>query len=270
MPNYYLFRSSNTTYRECINRMLVGQKEKNKNQVLEIKPNDIVFIHKTGNYLPVQEQFIEGPYFAVSNGQMNIVEEAWNADFPYQVRIEKRGMIARISQETFSKFSLRYSVGKAFIQFKLPDFVGKKLMNEFGIETKNENNTIVVKSWDVTDNKEIDYRLRFEAKYRCEDGHYVRSRMEVIIDNWLFNHNISHAYEKRVLNLNMLCDFYIKHKNGKEYYIEAWGMEDKVYLSRKEEKIQNYNSNKLNLISIDNNTLLNLDDFMQVKFADFL
>lgn len=270
MPNYYLFRSSRKTYDECIKRMLVGQKKVNAREVLEVVPGDIIFIHKTGRFLPTNEQFIEGPYFATTKGQKNIVPDAWSGDFPYQVRIEKKGDIARISQISFKNYSLRYSVDDKFMQFKLPGLIGQKLIYEFGVETKIKEDKIVVASWNVLNNEDIDFRLNYEAKFRCEDGHYVRSKMEIIIDNWLFSHSISHAYEKKVLNLNMLCDFYIKHKNGKEYYIEAWGMQNEDYLKRKEIKISNYEAKKLNLISIDNNIMTNLDDFMMNKFSEFL
>ena len=30
------------------------------------------------------------------------------------------------------------------------------------------------------------------ANYRCMDGHYVRSRAEVMIDNWLYTNGIAH------------------------------------------------------------------------------
>jgi len=34
-------------------------------------------------------------------------------------------------------------------------------------------------------------------KYRTEDGHWVRSKAELIIDNWLYRGRIVHAYERR-------------------------------------------------------------------------
>lgn len=265
MPNYFLFRSSRKTYLECVQRMLVGQQSNIANDVLSIVQNDIIFIHYTGRNLPINEQFIEGPYFAISSGRENIVPEAWNGEFPFQVKIEKRGNIARISQETFSDFSLRYSYLNTFFPFKIPNIIGSKLMNEFGIEIKvSDISHTSIDSWNVIDNLEIDYRLRYEAKYRCEDGHYVRSRMEVIIDNWLFSHNITHAYEKKVLNLKMLCDFYIKKPSGKEIFIEAWGLNDERYIRRKNEKIQLYKDNNLELIQIDDNILYNLDDYFSI------
>lgn len=270
MLNYYLFRSSRTTYSECIDKMLVGQKEVNSADVLNIKQGDIIFLHYTGKYLPIEEQFVEGPYFALTNGKRDIEPTAWNGDFPYQVKIEKKGDVARIKQGTFEKFSLGYSVGKFIMQFKLPDYTGKRLINELGIEIKPVENKIIVESWNVIDNVDIDIRLRYEAKYRCEDGHYVRSKNEVIIDNWLYNHYIPHAYEKKVQNYKMLCDFYLKSRTNKEIYIEIWGLKDEKYLNRKKQKIEIYKQNKLNLINIDEKYMQNYEDLLMDKLSDFL
>src|ERR1039457_5867241 len=38
--------------------------------------------------------------------------------------------------------------------------------------------------------------------YRTEDGHRVRSKAEVIIDDWLYSHNIVHAYEIKLPEKN--------------------------------------------------------------------
>jgi len=40
------------------------------------------------------------------------------------------------------------------------------------------------------------FREKFEAKHRTQDGHYVRSRAEVIIDNLLYQYSLAHAYER--------------------------------------------------------------------------
>lgn len=70
----------------------------------------------------------------------------------------------------------------------------------------------------------------YEGKYICKDGHVVKSKSEREIDNYLFEHGISHAYEpelpygateKEVLH----PDFYLPHYLGKDkhVYIEHWG-----------------------------------------------
>ena len=42
-----------------------------------------------------------------------------------------------------------------------------------------------------------DFREKFKAEYRTNDGHYVRSRAELVIANWLFAEGIAYAYEKK-------------------------------------------------------------------------
>lgn len=115
---------------------------------------------------------------------------------------------------------------------------------------------------------ELNFREKFKAEYRTNDGHYVRSRAEVIISNWLFGECIAHAYEKRVpIVEDMYCDFYIP-KN--KIYIEFWGYEsDEKYLTRKNKKIELYKKYNLNLIQIDNNTINNIDDFLPKELLRF-
>ena len=38
-----------------------------------------------------------------------------------------------------------------------------------------------------------DFREKFKAEYRTNDGHYVRSRAELVIANWLFTEGIAYA-----------------------------------------------------------------------------
>ena len=80
-----------------------------------------------------------------------------------------------------------------------------------------------------------DFREKFKAEYRTNDGHYVRSRAELVIANWLFAEGIAYAYEKRVpIEEDMYCDFYIP--KGK-VYVEFWGLEDdEAYLERAKDR----------------------------------
>jgi hypothetical protein len=63
----------------------------------------------------------------------------------------------------------------------------------------------------------VGFRDKFEAKQRTADGHYVRSRAEMLIDNWLYMSEIVHAYERRLpIEEEVYCDFYLPV--GKVYY----------------------------------------------------
>ena len=104
-----------------------------------------------------------------------------------------------------------------------------------------------------------DLRTRFPAKYRSADGHYVRSRAELSIDNWLYMQGIVHAYERKLpVEQDAYCDFYLPQS---KVYIEFWGMEsDPAYLQRKKDKKTIYAQHNLNLVELADSELENLDD----------
>ncbi len=128
----------------------------------------------------------------------------------------------------------------------------------------------IVKVGEISSKKEQkeDFREKFKAEYRTNDGHYVRSMAELVIANWLFAEGIAYAYEKRVpIEEDMYCDFYIP--KGK-VYIEFWGLkDDEAYLERKEKKIELYKKYNLNLIEIDNNTINKIDDYLPKELLKF-
>ncbi|MGZ8907349.1 MAG: glycerol kinase [Methylobacter sp.] len=113
-----------------------------------------------------------------------------------------------------------------------------------------------------TDSDKMDsFRHKFEATHRATDGHFVRSKAEMLIDNWLYMAEIVHAYERKLpIEEEMYCDFYIP--TGK-VYIEFWGFEnDEKYLARKEEKLAIYKKYNFNLIELTDSEVLNLDDIL--------
>ncbi len=108
-------------------------------------------------------------------------------------------------------------------------------------------------------------RKHFDAKFRTESGHYVRSRGEVIVANWLYNNDIMFAYEKRLpIVEEAYSDFYIKEK---KVFIEVWGLESTKYLERKAKKIQMYNDNGFKLVGLDDSDIENIHDFLPLKLA---
>jgi hypothetical protein len=104
-------------------------------------------------------------------------------------------------------------------------------------------------------------KFRESAKFRTTDGHWVRSKAEVMIDNWLYMAELVHAYERRLpIAEEVYCDFYIP--SGK-VYLEYWGYEnDPKYLERKREKQRLYQQYELNLIEIVDENVRDLDDFL--------
>ena len=110
---------------------------------------------------------------------------------------------------------------------------------------------------------DLDFRKKWPAQYRCDDGHYVRSKNEQLVDNWLYHHEICHAYEVLVMdkasNIAYVSDFYLPHLDA---YMEIWGFETPEYLARKTKKRAVYKSKGLKLIEMTDTEIKVLDDYL--------
>jgi hypothetical protein len=107
------------------------------------------------------------------------------------------------------------------------------------------------------------------GRYLADDGHLVRSMSEIIIDNWLFNHNIVHAYEHRVqVGSNYLrCDFFIPRKH---VYIEFWGMiGDSKYDKRRKKKKEIYSQAGIKPLELFPMDIPVLSEVLLAKLANF-
>ena len=113
-----------------------------------------------------------------------------------------------------------------------------------------------------------EFREKFRPEYRAKDGHYVRSKSEIIIDNTLYDYKIVHAYERKLpVEENIYCDFYIPNKGG--VYIEYWGLDEEKYLANKKRKLEIYNKYNFNLIELFEKDVSNLEDTLPAKLLYF-
>jgi hypothetical protein len=112
------------------------------------------------------------------------------------------------------------------------------------------------------------FREKFPATFRTKDGHMVRSRAEVIIDNALYDYKLAHAYERKLpIEEDLYSDFFIPTEN---VYIEFWGMEeDPKYAERKKFKIEIYKKYDFKLIELNDSDISNLDDYLPKKLLKF-
>ncbi|MFX0059645.1 MAG: hypothetical protein ACFE85_16885 [Candidatus Hodarchaeota archaeon] len=100
------------------------------------------------------------------------------------------------------------------------------------------------------------------------DGHIVKSKGELIIDNYLYLNGIQHIYEKKlkIKGQKVKTDWYLPEYNA---FIEYWGYYGKEYMKRKKEKLKIYRKAKLKLISVENRMFndiyQNLNKFLQKK-----
>jgi len=109
-------------------------------------------------------------------------------------------------------------------------------------------------------------------KYKTRDGHYVRSRGEVMIDNYLYSVRVPHAYELE-LHLSsekrITPDFCCLTDKG-NVYIEFWGLEGQPdYDSSMEYKKKLYKEYDLDLIDVRPENLDDLDAYLSRQLAKF-
>ena len=133
----------------------------------------------------------------------------------------------------------------------LKETIGRVNDTEGGYPAESQNN----------ESSELGFREKFKAKHRTTDGHFVRSKAEMIIDNWLYMAGIVHAYERKLpIEEDVYSDFYIP---AGKVYIEYWGNEnDSKYLARKNSKLELYKKYDFNLIELQDKEVQNLDDIL--------
>lgn len=105
------------------------------------------------------------------------------------------------------------------------------------------------------------FRQKFEAKHRSLDGHYVRSKGELIIDNWLYMAGVVHAYERPLpISKEMISDFYLP--SGK-VYIQFWGTDSAPIAEDKRKATRKiYEEHGFGLIEITPEDIPNLDSVL--------
>jgi hypothetical protein len=103
--------------------------------------------------------------------------------------------------------------------------------------------------------------------YVAEDGHYVRSKAELAIDNWLYKRGLLHAYERLIPGQDELkCDFFLP---GGNVFIEFWGLTGEPYATRKKRKQAFYAEHRLRLIELAPADVKTLDETLAAALRRF-
>lgn len=114
----------------------------------------------------------------------------------------------------------------------------------------------------------------YEGKFTCNDGHIVKSKSEMIIDNWLFENNISHAYEKKLPIDNdeshdLHPDFFLNGygEDKDDIYIEYWGYNEKniEYTKSKNYKKKKYEELGITVICLEEKDLMDINASLSRK-----
>ncbi len=120
----------------------------------------------------------------------------------------------------------------------------------------------------ATDKSLSSFRQKFEAKHRTLDGHYVRSKGELIIDNWLYMNGIVHAYDRQLpIEQDVLSDFYLP--TGK-VYLQYWGSDVGETPEKERQKIlTTYEQHNFALIEVFPHEVDKLDDILPDKLKAY-
>ena len=120
----------------------------------------------------------------------------------------------------------------------------------------------------ATDKSLSSFRQKFEAKHRTLDGHYVRSKAELIIDNWLYMNGVVHAYDRQLpIESDVLSDFYLP--SGK-VYLQYWGNDSGAMSEREQQAIRDvYEAHNFSLIEVFPDEIEKLDDVLPSKLKQF-
>ncbi len=148
-----------------------------------------------------------------------------------------------------------------------PETITRHRILTANIQESKGDTPVAVQDEKPTGSESVEFRDKFRPEHRTQDGHYVRSKSEIIIDNWLYVSKIVHAYERKLpIEEELYCDFYLP--TGK-VYIEYWGLDEPKYISRKERKLEIYKKYSLNLIQLVEKDISNLEDVLPAKLLEF-
>ncbi len=153
-----------------------------------------------------------------------------------------------------------------------------------GEEKENSEHFLCSKCYKEYRNKELVISLikakeikvhesRYYNKYKCEDGHVVKSKSERAIDNFLNKYKIRHYYEPELSinndpNYLIHPDFYLPDKN---IYIEHWGMDnDEQYKESMSYKLDIYRKLKVTLIcTYEHDDIEGLGSALKKKLSNY-
>ncbi|UCC19946.1 MAG: hypothetical protein JSV62_01315 [Promethearchaeota archaeon] len=107
------------------------------------------------------------------------------------------------------------------------------------------------------------------SSFKCLDGHIVKSKAELIIDNHLYRLGFEHIYENtiKIRGKPIKYDWYLPKF---DIYIEYWGYFGKKYMKRKAEKLELYRKGKLKIISIEDIMLEDIYSYLENMVVKFI
>ncbi|MBN2152336.1 MAG: hypothetical protein JW839_12870 [Candidatus Lokiarchaeota archaeon] len=110
------------------------------------------------------------------------------------------------------------------------------------------------------------------SRYKCNDGHVVKSRAEALIDNWLDKEGVAHDYEPSltIAGDKIKPDWYLPDA---DVYVEFWGFlarDNKDYDERRKHKEALYATANKRLVGITSIDLEDINSKVKQKLLTFL
>ena len=87
----FIFACTNSSQAECLQRMLFGTSRQYGAVAMRVKKGAFLFL------LNLDSDLLFGVFRAVSDGKLNIEPDAWNGNYPYQVKVESLGDIVPVA-----------------------------------------------------------------------------------------------------------------------------------------------------------------------------
>jgi hypothetical protein len=213
-----------------------------------------------------------GNHFKISSQRLNLIlsELGW-IERAFIGQDVNGWAITKLGKSVGGKQFEHETSGNSYVLWPDTIFQNKNLLEVFRESPTEKDVSAItpIRQQSTLQHASYDYREKFEAKHRTLDGHYVRSRAEVIIDNLLYQYGLVHAYERKIIigEEEVLSDFYLP---AGKVFIEFWGMEaDTKYAERKKKKIEFYKKNDIPLIELNDDDILNLDDHLPRKLKNY-
>ncbi|MFQ5911364.1 MAG: hypothetical protein ACE5IJ_11700 [Thermoplasmata archaeon] len=253
----WVFFCNNITQEECFRQSVVGSREKNLPRLKALKQGDPVLLY---NY---ESGMLVGHFTATSEVGLGLVQGEWIERYPAQVALE---LVTRFSQpvprqKLESIPNLNFSSKGYLTNLSIPIEVVQEILDI--AEGRKES------TGQPGSKEETDFRRKFPANFLCSDGHWVRSKAELLIDNWLYTRRppIAHAYERRLpVPEEAYADFYVPLG---DCYIEYWGLDTADYSERQRRKLELFDKYHFRIISLEDRDIEKLDDLLPGKLLEF-
>lgn len=216
-------------------------------------------------------------------------DEEYNGGMSYQeyrdeyFNLKNNAQYSKSKDKIFEICAQLYALSEILDDYFYDDYLLNRVINDIEYLTNFFEEDEYDDAFDFYDEFENDFSNQNESYnytnkfknfdnpvlYKCKDGHKVRSKSEKVIDDYLFEHNILHIYEKEIVidqNITIHPDFYLPKFN---LFIEHWGYNNIDYERKKQFKLDFYNKNKITVITTTEDDIQNLEAILDKKLKYF-